>query len=169
MSCTWATAAWQRLNGTALEPLTTDHRVTLSPTESYLSRALGAEPRVEVDYRKVPLAVGDVFLLTTDGVHDHIDGRAVRAALDAPSLDDAAQAIARAALDRGSADNLTVQILRIEALPDDAVLTPEIRLPVPALPGAGDVIDGFRIVRPVHASPRSHVFLAVAPSAGAWR
>ncbi|SMX46513.1 bifunctional protein-serine/threonine kinase/phosphatase [Actibacterium lipolyticum] len=155
----------QRLSGSSLEPLTNDHRMILSSEENYLGRALGAEPRIEVDYRQVPLSVGDVFLLTTDGVHDFTDARAVRTALAAPDLDAAAQEIATDALERGSDDNLTVQIVRIDALPAAGVelAVDGAKLPVPSLPKAGDIIDGFRIIRGLHSTARSHVFLAVDP------
>ncbi len=152
----------QRVSGRGLEPLTEDHRMVLSPAESYLGRALGAETSVDVDYRRLPLRVGDIFLLTTDGVHEFADAETVHDALQAPDLDAAARRIAEAALARGSDDNLTVQIARIDALPPaQAGLALEVaELPIPPLPKAGDVIDGYRIVRPEHVTARSHVFLA---------
>ncbi|MFD1343297.1 protein kinase domain-containing protein [Litorisediminicola beolgyonensis] len=153
-----------RLVGTALEPLTQDHRVTLSATESYLGRALGAAPDLEIDCRRVPLAQGDVFLLTTDGIHEHVDGRDVARALAEADLDSAARSLAETALARGSGDNLTVQILRVDGLPESMEFVPDLaERPAPSLPGAGDRLDGFRIIRQVHASARSHVFLAEAP------
>ena len=55
-----------RLHATALEQLTEDHRVHLSSVESYLGRALGAGPNVEIDYRCWEAEVGEVYLLATD-------------------------------------------------------------------------------------------------------
>ncbi|NDW00180.1 bifunctional protein-serine/threonine kinase/phosphatase [Salipiger sp. PrR002] len=154
-----------RLSGASLEPLTTDHRVTLSAEESYLGRAMGMGDRVDIDYRRVSLKEGDIFLLTTDGVHEFITAASLRDALGAPNLDAAARALADAAQVAGSQDNLTVQIVRIDRLPDTPadldIDAP--RLPVPPLPKSGDVIDGFRIERQIHATSRSHVFLATAP------
>ena len=49
--------------GGSLEQLTDDHRVVLSSEETYLGRALGVNPQVEIDYRTVELEVGDVFVL----------------------------------------------------------------------------------------------------------
>lgn len=154
-----------RFDGTSLEPLTEDHRMTLSAEESYLGRALGAGRYVEIDYRRVRLRVGDIFLLTTDGVHEYITARTVQEALSASDLDSAAEQIARAALEAGSADNLTVQFVRIEALPETGgeLDIDAARLPVPPLPKAGDTIDGFLIRRQIHATARSHVFLATDP------
>ena len=156
-----------RASGESLEPLTEDHRISLSSTETYLGRCLGAEHQVEIDYRQIDLAVGDVLVLTTDGVHDHMDPRwAARTIKAADDLEAAAAQIAAEALARGSDDNLTIQIVRVDALPGDGadrVLDEASSLPTPPLPQAGDVIDGYRILRQLHASSRSHVYLAAAP------
>src|ERR671913_1444672 len=53
-----------RLAGCALEPLTDDHRINVSSQQSYLSRALGARPSAEIDYRTVPLQAGDLLILS---------------------------------------------------------------------------------------------------------
>ncbi|MFW2544288.1 protein kinase domain-containing protein [Primorskyibacter sp. 2E107] len=152
-------------SGASLEPLTEDHRVQLSPDESYLGRAMGAARQVKVDYRRVRLQPGDVFILTTDGVHDFINGATVRDALQADTLDLAAAKIVEAAENAGSRDNLTVQIVRIDTLPetDDGLHLDAARLPVPPTPKPGAEIDGFRILRQIHATARSHVYLATAP------
>ena len=62
--------------GNALEQLTNDHRVVVSSQQSYLSRALGVNPQVEIDYQTLRLEPGDIFVLATDGVYEHV-GRAV--------------------------------------------------------------------------------------------
>jgi serine/threonine protein phosphatase PrpC len=154
-----------RLSGGTLEPLTEEHRVRLSSAEIHLGRALGVNPDVEIDHRSVPLNRGDCFVLTTDGVHDHLAPSAIAAAIDAnpDDLDRAAQAIARAAFDAGSPDNLTVQIARIDALPDREDATPTdagLSLPPPPPLRPRMTFDGYRIVRQLHASNRCHVWLA---------
>ncbi|WP_417724767.1 bifunctional protein-serine/threonine kinase/phosphatase [Salipiger sp.] len=156
-----------RVAGETLEPLTEDHRVLLPSGGGWLSRAMGAEARVEVDYRRLPVAPGDVFLLTTDGVHEHwVPADVVREIRAAEDLGPVARFVCAAALAAGSDDNLTVQIVRIDTLPAPdagALLGEAASLRVPPLPRAGDHLDGFRIVREIHATDRSHVFLATAP------
>ncbi len=155
----------QRLDGASLEPLTEDHRTILSANENYLARAMGIDADIEVDYARMPLTVGDIFVLTTDGVHEFTDGRDAVAALAEDDLDAAAKHLANAAFENGSDDNLTVQIVRIDGLPDTAagLQTDAARLPIPPIPKTGEVIDGFRILREIHVTARSHVFLAVDP------
>jgi len=160
-----------RLHPRALEQLTEDHRIHLSSVESFLGRALGAGPNVEIDYRCLPAEVGDIYLLATDGAYLHFDVAAVQAALAASpgDLDAAASALCDAARSHGADDDMTVQLLRIEALPAvDAPLLPAAReglaLPPPLAPRAR--FEGFTVVRELHASSRSHVFLATDDATG---
>ncbi len=155
-----------RVSGHSLEQLTDDHRVVVSAKQSYLGRALGVNPQIEIDYRTVSLGAGDIFVLATDGVYEHIATREVTQAIKAHAedLDRAAKVIVDEALRQGSPDNLTVQIVRIDEVPDgDAseVLGQADELPLPPLLEARMVFDGYRIVRPLHSSSRSHIYLAV--------
>ena len=160
-----------RLQGATLEQLTADHRVWISPERSYLGRALGVQPHLEIDYRALTLDAGDVFLLATDGVWEHVRGADVRAAVDAEAdLDAAARRLVARALENGSQDNLSAQLVRIESLQVrelSALLRRADELPpAPALAARAE-LDGYRIVRELHASSRSHVWLAEDPDSGA--
>ena len=160
-----------RLHAHALEQLTEDHRVHLSSAESYLGRALGVAAHVEIDYRCVPAEVGDIYLLATDGAHSHFDAAAVHAAMAAhpEDFDAAAGALLATAEDRGADDDMTVQLLRIDALPDSLPTLLQARreglaLPPPLAPGMR--FEGYTVVRQLHASARSHVHLAVDVATG---
>jgi len=153
------------LRGRQLEQLTRDHRVTVAQDETYLARALGIDPHLEVEYRAVPLEAGDIFVLLTDGVHEHLDdGRLGHIVTTAGSgLDAAAAALVDAAFEAGSEDNLTVQIVRIDALPDlnaGEIQRQAAELALPPLLEPRMHFDGFEIVRQIHANSRSHIFLA---------
>ena len=155
-----------RVAGNGLEQLTEDHRVVVSPEQSYLGRALGVNPHIEIDYRAVPLERGDTFFLATDGVYEHVNSHFITNAIidGADDLDGAAKAIVDEAYRQGSPDNLTVQIVRIEALPNaeaSDIVGVEADLPSPPLLEAGTTFDGYRIVREIHASNRSHIYLAI--------
>jgi serine/threonine protein phosphatase PrpC len=64
-----------RLRDNELECLTRDHRALLSVNKHCLTRAMGIELELMIDYRCVPLERGDLFLLTTDGVHDFLSNQ----------------------------------------------------------------------------------------------
>ncbi len=150
-----------RLNGGVLEQLTEDHRF-----QSHLSRAMGMDQHIEIDYQTLSLAPGDTFMLATDGIYEFVSSRFISGTISAlsPDLQAAASRIVAEALARGSDDNLTVQILRIDALPGakagelDSEMT-SLPLPPRLEPGMG--FDGYRIVRALHVGYRSHVHLAV--------
>src|SRR5207253_369310 len=52
-----------RLSGSTLEQLTNDHRIVISSQQSYLGRALGVNPQIEIDYQMLRLEQGDIFVL----------------------------------------------------------------------------------------------------------
>jgi serine/threonine protein phosphatase PrpC/predicted Ser/Thr protein kinase len=160
-----------RLVGNALEQLTDDHRVVISTHQNYLSRALGINPQVEIDYQIQRLQKGDVFALMTDGAYDFVSTRFVIETIgSAPAdLDGAAEEIIREAYRNGSPDNLTVQIIRIDDLPDreaGEVFGQIPELPPPPLLEARMEFEGYRILREVHASARSHIYLAADSADG---
>lgn len=159
-----------QLAGESPEQLTRDHRLTVSKTESYLNRALGVDPNVEIDYLAVDLKPGDVFILCTDGVHEFISPREMAALIAAATdLDTAAREIVAHALANGSDDNVTVQIVRIDELPEktpqEVIEGAELALAaeVPSIPYD---LDGFRIEREIHSTSRSNVYVALDMETG---
>jgi hypothetical protein len=154
-----------RMGGASIEQLTEDHRVHLSSDQSYLGRALGVNPQIEIDYYVHQIEKGDVFLLATDGVYEHVSPRFMAEAVrdGAGDLDRAARRISEEAYGNGSTDNLTVQVVVIDEVPrgDAGQLVAQMSsLPLPPLLDARMVFDGYRIVREIHASSRSHIYLA---------
>ena len=154
-----------RLAGKALEQLTNDHRVAISSQQNYLSRALGFNQEIEIDYQSFQVDEGDTFFLATDGAYEYASSRFVADAIhgNAHNLDKAAGTIVAEAYRRGSQDNLTVQIVRIDELPNsrvDDVFGNVSELPLPPLLEARMLFDGYRIVRELHGSNRSHIYLA---------
>lgn len=156
-----------RVAGNTLEQLTEDHRVTVSSEQSYLSRALGINPSVEIDYQAIAVERGDIFLLATDGVYEHAGNRFAAAAIHAhpQDLDEAARIIVEEALRQGSQDNLTIQIVRLDEVPGSGdageLLGRPSELPPAPLLEPRMVFEGYRIIRELHGSSRSHIYLAV--------
>lgn len=152
-----------RLSGEQLEQLTEDHRRVVSSDVSYLTRALGINQTLEIDYQKQTLEKGDTYVLATDGIYEFISGTEIAKAINTTnSLDDAANEILQQALELGSDDNLSIQIARIDNIPEyqlDEVhqLT---QLPLPPRLSPRMEFDGYEIIREIYISSRSHVFLA---------
>jgi len=155
-----------RLRDHELEQLTVDHRSWVSKTESHLSRAMGVNERIEIDYKTETLALDDIFILATDGVYEFVADEFIKETIKNQSddLNQAAKTIIERALEQGSDDNLTLQIIRIDELPiqnADELYQQLTVLPFPPILDARMVFDGFTIVRSIHASSRSHVYLAI--------
>lgn len=161
-----------RVAGNALEPLTNDHRLVISSEQKYLSRALGIDQQVEIDYVATSVHPGDIFVLTTDGVYEHVASRFMLDAIrhNEADLDCVARAIVDEAFAQGSPDNLTAQIVRIDDVPNSDAAEASERasdLPLPPLLESRMLFDGYRVVRELHASSRSHIYLAVDEKGGA--
>ncbi len=114
---------------------------------------------------------GDIFFLATDGVYEHADSQMVVNAIEEyeQDLDQAASAIVDFAFEQGSDDNLSAQLIRIDELPSqnaDELYQQITELPFPPQLDARTAFDGFTIIREVHASSRSHVYLAVDDQTG---
>ena len=155
-----------RLRDNNIECLTQDHRIYVSKQREYLSRALGIDVYVDIDYRSLPVENGDIFILTSDGVHDFLSDERLLSKVvteQFPSLDQTALQIVESALNGGSDDNLTCQILRIDELPEETeneLYTKLTALPFPPDLSPGMILDGYRIVRELHATPHMQIYLA---------
>ena len=155
-----------RLRNNVLEKLTEDHRLWVSDEKSYLSRALGINQKLEIDYSTLSVEKNDVFVLATDGVYEYASREFIINTIDSHgvNLDAAAKAIVNEAYAQGSIDNLTIQIVRVDSLPQqdaNEIHQQLTELPFPPILEARAKFDGYTIIRSLHASSRSHVYLAV--------
>ncbi len=120
-----------RLRDHQLELLTTDHTWceeqirlgNLTPEEAethqyrhVLTRAIGADIGPGPDVIVHPLRAGDLFLLCSDGVMNHVSDAGIEAILRENLPGRAAWELVRFALEAGGSDNTTVLIVRVDAL-----------------------------------------------------
>jgi len=161
-----------RLRDNSLEQLTDDHRFWVSKDKNYLTRAMGIDLHLEIDYTNFLLEEGDIFLFTTDGVHEFVTDSAMQKKIEAHSnnLDRAAREITSLAMEHGSDDNVTCQLVRFNQRPqvnDEEVYRKLSELPFPPDLNAGMQLDGFQIERELHASARTQLYLATDTENGA--
>ena len=84
------------------------------PSKNVISRALGAEPGVEVDMKTMEVEDGTEFLLCTDGITRHITDNELRQLMVvSDSLDELCGELKRRCFERGAEDNLTVVAIRV--------------------------------------------------------
>lgn len=147
-----------------LELLTRDHTQRINRDTQYLSRALGAEPYIEVDMHTTDVRIGDIFILSCDGVHEFIAHRDFEQLIARHSgdLDQLVTSATALALQNGSHDNLSIQAAAITTLGQanqDDVMQVLSRLPFPPLLSVGQSIDGLQVQKILHESNRSQVYL----------
>jgi serine/threonine protein phosphatase PrpC len=157
------TRAW-RLRGGEMMQLTRDHAFDHADFRSRLTRAIGLEDGVRVDYEQGELQVGDVFVLTSDGVHGVLPSRRLAPLAQAATAQQASDAIVDAALAAGSTDNTSALVIHVRGL-DASRLEDELarsrRLPVPGRLGVGDVLDRWTVTAVLAADTGAHRLLQV--------
>lgn len=155
-----------RLRDAVLEQLTQDHRLWVSREKSYLSRALGMDSQIRMDYTSFQVEREDVFLFMSDGVYEFVTDAFMTQSVQKhrDDFDLIAKIIADKAYDAGSDDNITIQVVRVDALPKKNVKEIHRQLeekPFAPLLEAREQFDGYTVIRELSASSRSHVYLGV--------
>ena len=93
----------------------TPEQARTHPQRNLLYRSIGTDPAVEVDTLSEQLEPGDVVLLCSDGLVNHVrDEEIARIALEQPDPDGACGQLVALANERGGRDNISVVIVRVE-------------------------------------------------------
>jgi type VI secretion system protein ImpM len=108
-----------------IEQLTRDHSAAEEAggllddaPPNVITRAVGCDSHLELDYRRERVRPGDRFLLCSDGLSRIVPEGQLLHWLREPSLDGAVQGLMRATLEHGAPDNVTVVI--VEAYTEEA-------------------------------------------------
>lgn len=125
------------MRGERFRPITEDHSLVAElvrsgeltrdeaadhPQKNLITRALGAEEKVEADTSVIPIEAGDRILLCSDGLSDMVREDRIREVLaehpgdpDTPS-----NILLGEALEAGGTDNITVVVVDVRERADDA-------------------------------------------------
>ncbi|MDR9826703.1 bifunctional protein-serine/threonine kinase/phosphatase [Vibrio sp. FNV 38] len=149
-----------------LRQLTRDHQRINFGRSAYLTRALGMDSALDVDYQSIAIKPNDRFFLSSDGVHDFVPHKVLIETLadQDSALEDICQRLCTVALDNKSADNLTCLLLDIVTLPDHTQLEYQQHLLSRVIPPAlkeGNILDDFTVEKVLHAGTRSHVYQVI--------
>lgn len=123
-ACFWAgDSRVYRLRAGELDQLTRDHSAVqqmidagvLHPSEAerhphanVISRAVGVDPAVQLDWVHAPIRAGDIFLVCSDGLTRFVADAEIEAALATTRIERAIQDLLALTLARGARDNVTV-------------------------------------------------------------
>ena len=79
-----------------------------------ITRSLGYQEEVDVDIDRVDLHAGDLFLLCSDGLSEHVEDHEMAEHLEQHALQDALKRLVALACERGGEDNITMVAVQIE-------------------------------------------------------
>ncbi|SEG27455.1 bifunctional protein-serine/threonine kinase/phosphatase [Vibrio hangzhouensis] len=148
-----------------LRQLTRDHQRTNAGKAAYLTRALGMDSKLEVDFQTLTIQTGDKFLLTTDGVHDFVSlPQLQQLLLTETSFEACTEAITQLAVLNGSKDNVTSLIVGVKSVPELSLHEFQQQMLNQIIPPPLKVnnrIDQYTVTKVLHAGTRSHVYQVV--------
>ncbi len=159
-----------------LEAVSQDHNCKQGKNSVVLTRALGADSRLQVDVHQVDLNAGDIYLLTCDGIHEFLSPKQLQSALttlseapDNKELEQLSETIVKQALAAGSDDNVSCLLVLIHHVPNRQFDEIERELREKSIPPALSIdqaIDNFQVKKIIHASTRSHLYLVEDKNTG---
>ncbi len=118
--------------------------------------------RVDIDYHEIDLQIGDLYLLSTDGIHSFIPDKELHAIIASRSetLDARCEELLTCAEVHHSDDNRSCQLLEIIDLPptDAHALGLNTLAPLPPPLVKGQILDGYVIEAEIQGNARSHVY-----------
>lgn len=147
-----------------LKLLTRDHLIPSLSRQLQFSKAVGLEAGLDADIAAGELGDGDVFVLTSSGVHDVLDTPTILGCLLTDvSAQQMAEAMTQKAHDAGKRENVRACVVRVlqQSRKGHAGAEQDLAsLPMMALPVIGDAVDGWRIEELVQKSSRYRLYLA---------
>lgn len=136
--------------------LTVDHLWDHPELKNVLSRAVGLDAHLLLDYAEGEMQAGDRFVLLSDGVWGVLPESAmVEVLLSQPDPQAAAAALTSLALAQGGQDNASAVVVEVQQLPPADLrdsLEHNVRLPLPPRLKPGQELDGLEVEAVVHDS-----------------
>ena len=153
-----------------LKCLTRDHVWEHPELKTVLSRAVGLDRHLSLDFGEGELQEGDTFILLSDGVWGVLADRRIQSIVERhAACQEAAFALAESAVASGSQDNSTALVIRVTALPRDTLRDSLARLRELPLPPhclkPGQTLDGVEVLEVLHDSRVTLLYRVRLPDA----
>lgn len=98
-----------------MQGLITPKEARVHPKRNYITRALGTKSHVEIDLVQIELRAGDVFLMCTDGLSNHVDERKMQEVSKSEGdWNEKLKVLVNCALENGGSDNITAMYVTFE-------------------------------------------------------
>lgn len=86
------------------------------PNRNVITRAIGTDEEIEVDYYQCELKKGDTILLCTDGLTNEVEAEEIKDIIMNHNCEEAAELLVEKANDYGGHDNITVIVYKPEVI-----------------------------------------------------
>ncbi len=139
-----------------------------SPMRSMLTRSIGKDPIVQVDFSRTVVGRGDVIVQCSDGMYVHVTEKELVEIVTHAPPEEACKQLTELAVKRGTDDNLSVQVVQVDRVEQlsyyrgapvyqeapDQTMSHEVQV--------GEVLDNrFRIIDVVARSGMASIYKAV--------
>ena len=138
-----------------------------SDLRGMLTRSIGQNPTIQVDYSRSVLHAGDVVIQCSDGLHGAVTEGDLGDIVTRRAPPEASEELVRLAEKRGAQDNISVQVVRVESVPRVGYYKGSVAYFAPAPTpvtneiSVGQLLDErFQITDLIHRSGMSSVFKA---------
>jgi serine/threonine-protein kinase len=138
-----------------------------SPMRSMLTRSIGKDPIVQVDYSNAVVGRGDRIVQCSDGLYCHVTEKELVEIATHAAPEEACRQLTELAVKRGTDDNLSIQIIQVDRVEQlsyyrgapvyqeapDATMSHEVQI--------GEVLDNrFRVLNVVARSGMASIYKA---------
>lgn len=84
------------------------------PRRNVITRSIGSDPLLQIEYRNIEVEIGDIFVLCTDGLWEPVEEQDILSAVTKHPPEAACHHLMALAIERGTSDNLSLQIARVD-------------------------------------------------------
>jgi len=148
--------------------LASEEEALRSPMRSMLTRSIGKDPIVQVDFSNAVVGRGDFVVQCCDGVYCHVTEKEIVEIVTHASPQDACKQLTELAVKRGTDDNVSVQIVQVDRVEQlsyyrgapvyqeapDTTMSHEVQI--------GEVLDNrFRVLDVIARSGMASIYKAI--------
>ena len=154
-----------------LRQLTSEHVWEHPGMDHVLKRAMGLDEHLLMDYSDGALHLGDQFLIVSDGVWAVLTDADIQASLQKHPFEQQCQRLLELAWQRGSQDNASALLVRVDALPDSTLgeaLAPLDERALPPRLQAGQPFEGWDVVSLRGETRQSMIYRVRDPLQQTW-
>lgn len=83
------------------------------PRRNVITRAIGVNDEIAIDFQQGETLAGDIFILSTDGLTAHVSDAEIAAAVLSAATQAACEKLLSMVLERGGTDNVTIVLVKI--------------------------------------------------------